>query len=195
MPRCHLFSFFLFLLFFIGAFSTDAPSSFSSPVLLSLKFFLFRCSCIVLSTGSYNSFPFTTGISFLTSPRHFLYYQKSFSLAVLSYCFSFIDQDFFLFFSLRLYSAEIFFFNSLHHRSFITLESLFDLITFLFCFIRNLFSFYRLFISFFLFFIKFFLLSIVARTSLRISRGTKVLEIFLNPNSITVKRIPRERYY
>lgn len=190
-----LLFFFFYFFFFIGAFSTDAPSSFSSPVLLSLKFFLFRCSCIVLSTGSYNSFPFTTGISFLTSPRHFLYYQKSFSLAVLSYCFSFIDQDFFLFFSLRLYSAEIFFFNSLHHRSFITLESLFDLITFLFCFIRNLFSFYRLFISFFLFFIKFFLLSIVTRTSLRISRGTKVLEIFLNPNSITVKRIPRERYY
>lgn len=131
------------------------------------NFFLFRCSCIVLFTGSYNSFPFTTRISFLTSPRHFLYYQKSFSLPLLFFFYRprFLSTFFTLIFRWKFLSQL-----SLHHRSFIILESPFDLITFLFCFIPNLFSFYCPFVSSFLSSFHFlsikFLLSTVARTRL-----------------------------
>lgn len=187
--RCHLLSFFLFfifLFFFIAAFSTDAPSSFSSLVLLSLKFFsflvlLYRTFYWIVQLLSFYYWNFLFDISaplsllpeiLLSSPIVFLLSTKisfHFLYAYISLKISFPA----LFAPPLFYNTRISF-RSNHVPLLLYPQSLFFLLSF--CF-------------FLPFFLSFFIDQIPpfhrrSNSPLRIPRVARVLEISLNPNSI-----------
>lgn len=182
-----LFSLFYFpFFFFIAAFSTDAPSSFSSLVLLSLKFFsfsvlLYRTFYWIVQLLSFYYWNFLFDISaplsllpeiLLSSPIVFLLSTKisfHFLYAYISLKISFPA----LFAPPLFYNTRISF-RSNHVPLLLYPQSLFFLLSF--CF-------------FLPFFLSFFIDQIPpfhrrSNSPLRIPRVARVLEISLNPNSI-----------